>query len=463
MKSNAKLAGVAVFAVIIACAQAFAASDNAYKKMAQELSDNAHLLSNPKIAIVPFQYIDKRQSAAGNIISERLTTRIVKIGKLKVIERSLLENVMQELHLETTGIVDAESTKELGKVLGVEAIINGTIMDVSEDMVELNARIIKTETAEVLATSSVQVEKEWSDQPVRVVQYRQPAQPVQQTVQQQPAQPVQQPAQEPGTFRRAASYDESPQQQPAPVTTYRKKPAQTKEDLYLDFYTGSGDGKMDLVFKHGRGRTIASSELGIFFDNDGDGSYTDSRNFSNVRFPGAKAVASMPIGLRLQIMPSKHWGMGMEAMYYSYALAKQQTKASYGGNAGTFTNALDDYLKVDVINPVSMSLMYRLTNKTIQPYVGVGLGMSINIVSSQKIRGYDTATRTWENSFTDFNIGLMTHIPVGIRLVFKDWVAFGEYRQSTNYFVYGRGIEDEADEVYMMMNYFNFGAGFRFR
>ena len=197
--------------------QAFA-KDDPYRQMAQELSESSHLLTNPKIAIIPFRYLDKRKSAAGDIISERLTTRIVKIGKLKVIERQLLENVMQELHFETTGAVDMESTKQLGKVLGVEAIINGTIMEIGEARVEVNARIIKTETAEVLGTSSVEMDREWNDVvPVQTVQYQQPVQQA--------------------TCRRAVARNGRPRRNrprmyaPAPKTTYRQKPMGPKDYL----------------------------------------------------------------------------------------------------------------------------------------------------------------------------------------------------------------------------------------
>ncbi|MFN3966549.1 MAG: hypothetical protein ACK4JE_02485 [Endomicrobiia bacterium] len=90
----------------------YAAKKDTYDKLAKELSDSASLLEKPKVAVLPFSYADGRKSPGGSIVSERLTTRIVKLKKLQVIERQLLDKVIQELHLETTGVVDTETTKQ---------------------------------------------------------------------------------------------------------------------------------------------------------------------------------------------------------------------------------------------------------------------------------------------------------------------------------------------------------------
>ena len=65
---------------------------------------------------------------------------------LEVIERSLLEKVLRELNLQSTGAVDEASAKEIGKILGVEAIVSGTLIDLGAKEVEVNARLIITQT-----------------------------------------------------------------------------------------------------------------------------------------------------------------------------------------------------------------------------------------------------------------------------------------------------------------------------
>ena len=70
------------------------AREDAYNKMAKEFSEASPLLHQPKIAIMPFIYLDGRKSDGGPIVSERLTTRIVKLKKFQIIERQLLEKVL---------------------------------------------------------------------------------------------------------------------------------------------------------------------------------------------------------------------------------------------------------------------------------------------------------------------------------------------------------------------------------
>ncbi len=136
-----------------------------YKVMAKELYESAELPDGSKIAIMPFSYGKEKKSDVGLMVSERLTTRIVKLHKFKVIERQMLENVMQELHLEGTGAVDAETTKKIGKILGVEAIVTGTILDINGNTAEINARVIKTDTAEVIASASAEIANTWAPKP----------------------------------------------------------------------------------------------------------------------------------------------------------------------------------------------------------------------------------------------------------------------------------------------------------
>ncbi len=57
------------------------------------------------------------------------------------------------------GLIDPKSAKELGKILGVDAIVSGTIADVG-DSLRVNARLISTETGEVLSVAAATIVKD---------------------------------------------------------------------------------------------------------------------------------------------------------------------------------------------------------------------------------------------------------------------------------------------------------------
>jgi hypothetical protein len=52
-----------------------------------------------------------------------------------------------------SGLIDPNSAKELGKILGVDAIISGTITDLG-DAIKVNARLISTETGQIFSVAS---------------------------------------------------------------------------------------------------------------------------------------------------------------------------------------------------------------------------------------------------------------------------------------------------------------------
>ena len=56
-----------------------------------------------------------------------LTTALVKAGKFNVIERQELDKVLDEQKLGASGLVIAESAPKVGKLLGVELLVIGSI------------------------------------------------------------------------------------------------------------------------------------------------------------------------------------------------------------------------------------------------------------------------------------------------------------------------------------------------
>jgi len=112
-----------------------------------------------KIAIMEFPDLHGNISEFGKFIPEELTTRLFMTRKFEVLERQLLNKVLEEQNLGMSGLIDASSAARIGKVLGVDAIVTGTITDMG-NMIRINARMIATETAGVFAVASVSIEKE---------------------------------------------------------------------------------------------------------------------------------------------------------------------------------------------------------------------------------------------------------------------------------------------------------------
>jgi TolB-like protein len=104
-----------------------------------------------KIGIIEFQSLNEeaKQDTLGKVFSEVLTTSFVNSDAFKIIEREHVEKVVKELQLTQSGIIDPSSAKQIGKMVGADAILTGSVIKFGNDM-RVDARIIEVETGIIL-------------------------------------------------------------------------------------------------------------------------------------------------------------------------------------------------------------------------------------------------------------------------------------------------------------------------
>lgn len=112
-----------------------------------------------RIAVLEFPDLDGGTSPLGQYIAETLITDLFDTGKFQVVERRLLATMLKENKLKTTGLLDPATTKKLGQILGVDAIVSGTISNLANH-VAVNARLVAVDTAAVFASASAEIEKD---------------------------------------------------------------------------------------------------------------------------------------------------------------------------------------------------------------------------------------------------------------------------------------------------------------
>lgn len=151
----------------------FIAACTAKAQAAMDITDMAKTMSVAaagrkikRVAVVPFTGPRGSASFSGAVVSERLVIQILARGELDLIERRQLDKILEEQRLGVFGIMDQDTVKTLGKVLGVDAILTGTIVELKGERVEINARLIHTETAQVLAADTVSVAKDLEEKSI---------------------------------------------------------------------------------------------------------------------------------------------------------------------------------------------------------------------------------------------------------------------------------------------------------
>jgi TolB-like protein len=85
---------------------------------------------------------------AGEYVADELTYDLLQSERLIVVDRESLDQIRQELALQTSGDVSDESAQRLGALLGAETIVTGTF-DLVGNKYRLTVKAVKVETAQI--------------------------------------------------------------------------------------------------------------------------------------------------------------------------------------------------------------------------------------------------------------------------------------------------------------------------
>ena len=111
----------------------------------------------------------------GSAAADELTTQLVNSGRFTVIERAQLAAIMAEQNLGASGRVTADSAAKIGKLLGAQLLLTGSITQFSIERTsagfrgiggsisnaesKMDIRLVNTETGEVMAVAEGQGNK----------------------------------------------------------------------------------------------------------------------------------------------------------------------------------------------------------------------------------------------------------------------------------------------------------------
>ncbi len=106
------------------------------------------------IAVIPFQNItgDKEKNWIGAGFSETLTTKLVKVSEITVLERENLSKILDEIKFQYTGAVDEKTAVKMGKLYGADVLVFGAFQVIGEKL-KITARFVDVETRKVIDTA----------------------------------------------------------------------------------------------------------------------------------------------------------------------------------------------------------------------------------------------------------------------------------------------------------------------
>jgi len=102
-----------------------------------------------KMAVLDFKTVgDSRE--LGNGAAEILRTTLLETGRYIVVERDMLNQVLKEQKLGTSGAVNQTTAVGIGKILGAQVVAVGSVVKLGETYT-LNIRFVDVGTGEVLS------------------------------------------------------------------------------------------------------------------------------------------------------------------------------------------------------------------------------------------------------------------------------------------------------------------------
>jgi curli biogenesis system outer membrane secretion channel CsgG len=131
--------------------------------------------ARPRVAVLEFQnnstwgYWGRN---LGQAATDELATQLVRSGAFTVVERQQIDAILREQHFGLSGAVNANTAAEIGKILGVQAVLLGSITQFSIDRrtagvgalrvtyteaeTKMDVRLVNTTTAEIMAVAEGQ-------------------------------------------------------------------------------------------------------------------------------------------------------------------------------------------------------------------------------------------------------------------------------------------------------------------
>ncbi len=128
--------------------------------------------TRPRIAVLEFQNNSQWGYWGRNLglaATDELATQLVRSGAFTVVERQQIDAILREQHFGLSGAVNAATAADIGKVLGVQAVLLGSITQFSIDRrtagvgglrvtyteaeTKMDVRLVNTTTAEIMAVA----------------------------------------------------------------------------------------------------------------------------------------------------------------------------------------------------------------------------------------------------------------------------------------------------------------------
>ncbi len=121
------------------------------------MSPDIVLPDRPRIAVLPMElagYADEDLTVVRQNWRNMVESGFLE-NSFRVVDRDVVDNILQEQHFQRSGVVNTATSVEVGKILGINLVLMGTVRVLTSDgsKFHIELRIIDVQSAELVATT----------------------------------------------------------------------------------------------------------------------------------------------------------------------------------------------------------------------------------------------------------------------------------------------------------------------
>jgi len=134
------------------------------KDLADQLAKGVPEQLPMTVVVADFSNMDGTTSDFGRYLAEQLRAELVGSQRFQVVERRRVKQVLTALKFRMADLVDPAKAKQVGTMLGVNAMVMGTLFDLGSTL-EIDARVIDIESGGILFGALTSLSKELAQVP----------------------------------------------------------------------------------------------------------------------------------------------------------------------------------------------------------------------------------------------------------------------------------------------------------
>lgn len=126
--------------------------DSFTSQIRQQLAQN----EKKTIAVSEFTDLGGNISDLGKFVTDEIITRLILSGEFKVIDRKYFSKILKNQGLSLSNVLDPNSAQTLQNLLGIDAIITGTIVDLGT-IVKIHARLHSSNPSNIFGAACMEL------------------------------------------------------------------------------------------------------------------------------------------------------------------------------------------------------------------------------------------------------------------------------------------------------------------